>query len=97
VLTRDPDWSCDGVLTAATFEDALGLAAALPGDVMVAGGGQVYATALPHADEQVLTRVHLSPAGDVHYPAYDADEWVETRREPHEAYVRVFLTRRGSA
>ena len=32
-----------------------------PGDVMVAGGAQVYAAALPLADEQVLTEVHQSP------------------------------------
>jgi dihydrofolate reductase len=29
----------------------------------------------------------------VHYPAYAAEEWVETAREPHEAYDRVFLDR----
>ncbi|MFT4287596.1 MAG: dihydrofolate reductase [Nocardioides sp.] len=94
VLTRDPSWSYDGVLTAASFEDALALAAGMPGDVMVAGGAQVYAAALPHADEQVLTRVHLSPSGDVTYPAYDETDWIETAREPHEAYDRVFLERR---
>jgi dihydrofolate reductase len=60
----------------------------------VAGGAQVYAAALPHATEQVITRVHLSPGGDVRYPAYDVDEWVETRRESHERYDRVFLARR---
>jgi dihydrofolate reductase len=95
VLTRDAGWAHDGVLVANTVEEALALAAGLPGDVMVAGGGQVYAATLPYADEQVLTRVHLRPAGDVRYPAYEEGEWVETRREPHEAYDRVFLVRRG--
>lgn len=94
VLTRDPGWSFDGVLVVHDVVDALAEAAALPGDLMVAGGAQVYAAALPFADEQVITRVHLSPEGDVHYPAYDKDEWVETRREPGEAYDRVWLVRR---
>ncbi|HEY0889403.1 MAG TPA: dihydrofolate reductase [Nocardioides sp.] len=94
VLTRDPGWSSDGVLVVHDVVDALAEAAALPGDLMVAGGAQVYAAALPFADEQVITRVHLSPEGDVHYPAYDEDEWVETRREPGEAYDRVWLVRR---
>jgi len=93
VLTRDPAWSHDGVLVAATIEEALSLAAGLPGNVMVAGGAQVYAAALPYADEQVITRVHLTPEGDVRYPAYDRSEWTETSREEHDHYDRVFLLR----
>jgi len=95
VLTRRADWTHDGVLVAGTLDEAFALAAGLPGDVMVAGGGEVYAAALPHADVQVLTQVHLSPEGDVRYPELDPDEWVETRRESGEAYDRVWLARRG--
>ncbi|MCH1867479.1 dihydrofolate reductase [Nocardioides sp. CFH 31398] len=94
VLTRDPDWSADGVLVAHTLDDALALAAQQPGDVMVAGGGEVYAAALPLADEQVVSEVDLEPEGDAFYPAYDAAEWEETAREPHDGYQRVFLRRR---
>ncbi|NYD42190.1 dihydrofolate reductase [Nocardioides panaciterrulae] len=94
VLTRDPAWRAEGVLVAHDVADALRLAAELPGEVMVAGGAEVYAAALPHADEQVLTEVHLRPEGDVRYPDFDRGEWVETRREPGEAYDRVWLRRR---
>ena len=51
---------------------------------MVIGGAEIYAQALPLADEQVLTEVHLSPDGDTHYPDFDRAEWREVRREPHE-------------
>jgi dihydrofolate reductase len=64
-----------------------------PGDLMVAGGAQVYAAALPFATEQVLTLVHLRPEGDVFYPAYDVEEWIETRRESSDRYDRLFLER----
>ena len=94
VLTRDPTWSYDGVLVANTIEEALAMAAGLPGDVMVAGGAQVYAAALPYADRQVITRVRLRPEGDVRYPAYPAEEWTETARESGELYDRVVLERR---
>jgi dihydrofolate reductase len=94
VMTRDPSWSHEGVLVAHDIAGALELAAGEQGDVMVVGGAQVYAAALPHAAEQVLTLVHLSPEGDVHYPAYEAGEWAETRRETEEAYDRVWLARR---
>ena len=82
VLTRDPSWSADGVLVAASFDDALALAADLPGEVMVSGGAAVYAAALPLADAQILTEVHLSPEGDTCYPDWDRSEWVETQRVP---------------
>jgi dihydrofolate reductase len=93
VLTRDPAWSAEGVLVARSLDEALTLAADLDGDVMVAGGAQVYAAAMPVADAQVLSRVHLEPVGDVLYPPVDPAQWRETRREPREGYDRVWLER----
>lgn len=98
VLTRDPSWSAgdvDGVLVAHSVDAALELADTLPAaaQVMVAGGGEVYAAAFPHADEQVLSLVDRSPEGDAFYPTYDAAAWLETAREEHEGYERVFLVR----
>jgi dihydrofolate reductase len=93
VLTRDPTWSHDGVEVAHDVESGLARALELPGDVMVAGGAQVYAALMPHATEQVLTRVHLEPGGDVRYPAYAEDEWREVRREEQELFHRVWLVR----
>lgn len=98
VLTRDPAWAADGVLVASSLEHALTLAAAIDDEVFVAGGAAVYAQALERADVQVLTEVHLSPAGDTAYPDFDRADWTEVRREqrldddvPHEY---VWLERR---
>lgn len=97
VLTRDPAWSAAGVHVAHGVAEALAIADTLPGDVMVAGGGEVYAALLDLADEQVLSEVELEPEGDAFYPAYDHAAWDETRREHHEGYDRVFRSRRQSA
>ncbi|MEX0427020.1 dihydrofolate reductase [Nocardioides sp. DS6] len=101
VLTRDPSWHYgdgpdDGplVLVANDLDSALSLAAGTAGDLMVVGGAQVYEAILAYADEQVLTRVRLAPAGDVRYPPFDPEGWQETRRERHELYDRVFLRRK---
>jgi dihydrofolate reductase len=91
VLTRDPEWRADGVLTAATLEEALGLAA---GEVYVAGGASVYAQALPYADQQLISEIPLEPEGDTYYPAFDRDEWVEVGRESHEGFEVVRWRRR---
>jgi dihydrofolate reductase len=95
VLTRSASWSADGVLVAHSIEEALDVADTLAPEaqVKVAGGGEVYAAALPHADEQVLSLVDLAPDGDAFYPAYDPHQWLETERESYEGYDRVFLVR----
>jgi dihydrofolate reductase len=93
VLTRDPDWSAEGVLVAASLAAGLEAADELPGEVMVVGGATVYAEALPIADEQVLTEVHRSPPGDTFYPPFDEADWVASRREAFDGYDRVWWTR----
>jgi dihydrofolate reductase len=94
VVTRNPDWSAEGVLVAHSLDDALALAAEQPGETYVVGGTQVYAQALPRATHQVLTEVHRAVDGDAHYPEFDLDEWVETRREPGPDFDRVWWERR---
>jgi dihydrofolate reductase len=97
VVTRQPGWTADGVLVAASPEEALVLARGLEGDTMVIGGGELYAAMLPLADAQVLTEVHGSPDGDAFYPPFDRAEWDEVRREAHEAFDLVWLERRAPA
>jgi dihydrofolate reductase len=83
VVTRDPDWSYDGVLTASSVEDAIELARTLDRLVMVGGGAGVYRDALQFADVQVLSRVHLRPDGDTSYPEFDDAHWALVDREDH--------------
>lgn len=93
VVTRDPDWAHDGVFRAGSVEEAVDLAQAFEGDIMIMGGAQVYAAALPLATHQILTEVQLSPEGDTHYPEFDRGEWKETKREPHEGFDFVWWER----
>ena len=94
VLTRDPDWHADGVLTATTLEEALARA---EGDVYVAGGAAVYAAALAHADEQLISEVDLEPPGDTRYPDFDRSDWREVSREPREGFTVVRWSRVAAA
>lgn len=94
VVTRNPDWSAEGVLVAHSLDEALALAAEQAGDTYVVGGGEIYEQALPLATHQVLTEVHLAPEGDARYPEFDPDEWVETRREPRDGFTWVWWERR---
>lgn len=96
VVTRDPAWSADGVTVVGSVEEGLAVARRHGEDVMVIGGAQVYAAALPVADVQVLTEVHQEPEGDTYYPEFDRSAWTETRREPGGGYDFVWLERHGA-
>lgn len=86
VVTRDPSWSAEGAETAASLEAALALArAGEPEEIIVAGGGEIYALALPLADILRLTWVEMEPQGDTWFPPVDPETWHETAREDHPA------------
>lgn len=99
VVTRQAGWTADDVLVAGSLEQALDLGRRHgPGDadLMVIGGAEIYGLALPLADAQIITEVHLSPSGDATYPAIDPAVWQETRREPGEAFDLVWWERVGA-
>lgn len=91
VVTRDPTWSAGGVEAAPSLQAALALAAAgdpeagAPEEIVIAGGGEIYAQSLALADRLRLTLVEAEPDGDARFPAFDASGWRETAREHHPA------------
>lgn len=99
VLTRDPDWTGEGVHVAGDVPTALALAddllADAPADrqVMIGGGAHVYEAAMPYADEQVLSEIPLRPEGDTHYPEFDPKRWRAVRREAREGFSVVWWER----
>lgn len=72
------------------------LAEAMTGNtLMVIGGGEVYALALPHADVLELTEVDLAVENaTAFFPAFDEAQWREEFREAHDGFVFRTLTRR---
>ena len=89
VISRDAGFRPAGVEVFPDFQAALararGLAAEIPEpgprrEVMVIGGGQIYALALPLARRIYLTEVHAAPEGDTYFPPLDPKEWREVER-----------------
>jgi dihydrofolate reductase len=89
VLTRDAAWRAEGVSVAANLAEAVAAAGLDPraraDGIMVIGGAQIYAEALPSATRIELTEVDAEPAGDTILPPFDPARWVETARESHAA------------
>jgi dihydrofolate reductase len=80
VVTREAGWSRPDVRVAHSLEEALALAGDAP-EVMIGGGGEIYAQALPLASRLYLTEVELAPPADVRFPEIDPAVWREVRRE----------------
>lgn len=81
VVTRDPQWRADGAEAATSLADALARLVGAP-KVFVIGGAQLYAAALPWADELVLTEIDAELDGDAHFPRWDRADFDEVAREP---------------
>jgi dihydrofolate reductase len=70
VLTRDPTFHQEGVLTARTPEEALALAGDVP-EVIVFGGAEVFRQFLPIADDT--------------YFDFESTDWLVVENTPHPA------------
>ena len=89
VVSRQTDLRLDGAEVFASLEDAIARADAWAreqgvDELMLIGGAQLYAQALPLAERLYLTRIELEPAGDAHFPEWLDHEW---RRDSHAAHA----------
>lgn len=90
VVTRDRDYAAPGVKVVHSIEAAIDLARAdteISGveEVIVMGGAEIYAQALPWADRLYVTLVHAEVDGDATFPEIDLGAYREIAREDHPA------------
>jgi dihydrofolate reductase len=90
VLTSDLGLVAPGAVLATSMDAAFAFArqdAEKRGvdEIMVIGGSDVFAAALPIAERLEITHVHASPEGDSYFPPIDVQVWHEAAREKHAA------------
>ncbi|MDF2447345.1 MAG: dihydrofolate reductase [Moraxellaceae bacterium] len=87
VITRNPGYTApDGVKVVGSLDHALAVAEAVAhiaglDEIMVIGGAQIYAEALPRIGRMYLTEVKKTVDGDAFFPAWNRSEWREVARE----------------
>ena len=90
VVSRERSFTAPGILVAPDLDAAL---TAARGDalrrgadaIIVAGGAEIYAQALPRATGLAITEVHMRVDGDARFPLIDAKLWCEVARSEHMA------------
>lgn len=89
VITRSPGFTApEGVRVVHSLDEAITVAEAVAHiaddeEIVVIGGAQIYALALPRADRLYLTEVQKTVEGDAFFPDWDRSGWQETARERH--------------
>jgi len=90
VISRQPGYVAEGARVVASLDEAIRLAESIAlidgvDEVVVIGGAQIYAEALPRADVLYITEVHADVEGDAFFPEYDASLWNEAGRQDFAA------------
>ncbi|MEP3525935.1 MAG: dihydrofolate reductase [Hyphomicrobiales bacterium] len=80
VVTRNQSLKLEGAVLSNSLDDAIIIAkveAFKTGqdELMITGGGQIYASAMEYADRLYITHVDATPNGDTYFPKIDEEEW----------------------
>lgn len=76
VVTRNKNWSHNGVEVVYTLDEAVKAAEALGAkEIFVIGGAEIFNLSLPLANRIYLTRIHQEFDGDVFFPGIDETTW----------------------
>jgi len=87
VVTRDASYQAPGATVVHSLPAAL-VAAGDVDEIMIVGGGELFAELLPQADRLYLTLVKTAETGDVYFPEMEPGEWVESFCQEHAADER---------
>src|SRR5215471_3946556 len=92
VVTRQPGWAAEGVTVTHSVEDALAAAGDCP-EIVIFGGGELYAQLIGSADRLEITHIRGEIEGDTHFPPIDPAIWHEVGREERDAFDWVTYAR----
>ena len=108
VVTRQKDYHPEGVMVVHSVDAAIAEARRIAeadgvDEIMIIGGGELYAQLMARADRLYISHIDLAPAGDVLFPAIAPEQWVvvdlpEVTPSPRdEASYRVKVYERRKA
>ena len=110
VITRQLDYAPAGVLVFHDIDSALEKAGEIAlsdgaDEIMIIGGGELYAQLMARADRLYISHIDLSPSGNVMFPAITPEDWAvvdlpEVLPNPKDAAtyrVKVYDRRKAAA
>ena len=88
VLSRNRDFSPEGVTVCHSIEDVLKLIKnADDEEAFIAGGGEIYNAMLPYCQKAIITKISGSPEADTFFPNLDeSPEWTLVSESDEQEY-----------
>lgn len=83
VVTRNRDWTHEGVEVAGSLEEAVLLAGGESSSII--GGAQIFTESMPMADRLIVTHIDGVYRCDTFFPEIDPALWTVTAREEHRS------------
>jgi dihydrofolate reductase len=96
VLTRNSDWTWDGVDVVNNIEGAIALAKeSSVKEIFIIGGAEIFNTVFATANRIYITRIHHQFEGDVYFPEINEEEWTLQKQfyceaDGKNAYAHTF-------
>jgi dihydrofolate reductase len=98
LLTRNPNYSADGVCITDSWQEAKEIAEkAGETNLFVIGGAEIYRQLLPLADMLFLTEIDTDTEGDAFFPEFDESQWeiceerkhLKDEKNPYDLHFKV--------
>jgi dihydrofolate reductase len=74
VVTRNPDYTAEGVVVVNDLKEGIEKAKAYAPEVMIIGGAEIFNMVMEIADRLYITLIQAEFEGDTFFPSYE-DEW----------------------
>ncbi|MES2773993.1 MAG: dihydrofolate reductase [Bacteroidota bacterium] len=86
VITAQPGWTSESIITATGLNDALQQAEKIStNEIFIIGGGQIYEQAFTRANKIYMTRVHTHiDDADTFFPNIDQSQWTQIFKKDME-------------
>ena len=84
ILTKNKNYFAEGCIVKNTIDEVFLYCQKVP-ELMIMGGAALYEQTLYKATRLYITEVNATTDGDVFFPEFDRNEWVEISRNSFEA------------
>ena len=75
VITRNPEFLCEGCTVLNSVEALLEFSRQNADEIFVIGGAEIFKLILPYADKLYLTRIYDEFEGDTFFPELQMEDW----------------------
>jgi dihydrofolate reductase len=98
VITRQPDYQCNGCTVFFSVEEFVKKSSNRDEEIFVIGGAEIFKETFAHADRLYITFIDEEFKGDTYFPEYDLSQWglafcekgIRDEKNPFDFEFRIY-------